>query len=105
MQLQVYIGEIKPNDKVTLSLQPAPDGTTGATKKDAIAKGTEYLDISPEHWLQGQVQSVTNFGLFVRPADHDLVGTSFALWTLANVYLLIGVHFGQYQRWVLSHSL
>lgn len=77
MQLQVYIGEIKPGDKMTLSLTPAPDATAAGAGAGAAAdakSGKDYANVSPEQWLQGQVQSVTNFGLFVRPADHDLVG-------------------------------
>ena len=34
----------------------------------------ENLKIDKEKWVQGVVQSATNFGLFVRPAGSETVG-------------------------------
>lgn len=43
-------------------------GTTGR------ADVSGFVETSPNKWFQGVVQSVTNFGLFVRPAGNDAVG-------------------------------
>ena len=63
MELDVKIDTIdKEKNKLVLAL--AKDPVTAAP-----IEGT-----SPEKWLQGIVNSVTNFGLFVRPAGLDMVG-------------------------------
>jgi len=35
---------------------------------------SQFSDISQEKWLQGVIQSVSSFGIFVRPAGYDAVG-------------------------------
>lgn len=41
--------------------------------KDAVEE-SEIDEFSKEKWIQGVVQTVTNFGLFVRPAGSDASG-------------------------------
>lgn len=47
------------------------------------------IQVPREKWLQGVVQSVTNFGLFVRPAGFEVVGTSFPSFSSANLVCLL----------------
>jgi len=45
-------------------------------KKKLVVRpsSTPVAGVSPERWMQGIVSSVTNFGLFVRPAGMDMTG-------------------------------
>ncbi len=54
--------------KMTLSLV---GGSAGGSSEGGSLDGTGF---SKDQWIQGVVTSVSNFGLFVRPAGFDLVG-------------------------------
>jgi len=61
--VQVQIEEVNiPDKKLTLSM------------KSARADVSAFSDIEPTRWMQGTVQSVSNFGMFVRPAGYDASG-------------------------------
>jgi len=64
--VQVQIEEVNiPDKKLTLSM------------KSARADVSAFSDIEPTRWMQGTVQSVSNFGMFVRPAGYDASGKCF----------------------------
>lgn len=44
--------------------------------KNARADVNAFTGVSAEKWIQGLVQSVADFGLFVRPAGFDTSGDS-----------------------------
>jgi len=61
--VQVQIEEVNiPDKKLTLSM------------KSVRADVSAFIDLEPTSWMQGTVQSVSNFGMFVRPAGFDASG-------------------------------
>jgi len=42
--------------------------------KSVRADVSAFIDLEPTSWMQGTVQSVSNFGMFVRPAGFDASG-------------------------------
>ena len=61
--VQVQIEEVNiPDKKLTLSM------------KSVRADVSAFSGLEPTNWIQGTVMSVSNFGLFVRPAGFDASG-------------------------------
>ena len=54
-----------------------PDKKLTLSMKSARADVSAFSGIEPTSWMQGTVQSVSNFGLFVRPAGFDASGKCF----------------------------
>lgn len=67
--VQVTINELADDGKkMTLMIAGAVQGGGGS------AGSLDGTDFDRNRWIQGVVQSVSNFGLFVRPAGYDMVG-------------------------------
>lgn len=69
--VQVTVNEMADDGKkMTLMVAGASMGGGGGGATGSL-EGTGF---DRNRWIQGVVQSVSNFGLFVRPAGHDMVG-------------------------------
>lgn len=69
--VSVLINEMADDGKkMTLSLVGGSAGGGGSSEGGSL-EGTGF---SKDQWMQGVVTSVSNFGLFVRPAGYDMVG-------------------------------
>ena len=70
--VQVTVNELADDGKkMTLMVAGASMGGGGGGGDLGSLEGTGF---DRNRWIQGVVQSVSNFGLFVRPAGHDMVG-------------------------------
>lgn len=58
--------------KMTLTMKSA--GTGGGAAASSGGAGDSLPGVPPNKWMQGVVTSVSNFGLFVRPAGQDVIG-------------------------------
>jgi hypothetical protein len=95
MQLEVWVDSVSPAEKkIVLSLR-SPDsaaetgdsagrggGSPSSRRADALSRAPRddvraFVHKSPERWMQALVQSVTSYGLFVRPANYDVTGELF----------------------------
>lgn len=62
--LQVTVEDLSiENKKMVLSAVPRPDVRA-------------FVNFPEEKWIQSVIQSVSSFGLFVRPAGYDVTGKS-----------------------------
>lgn len=52
---------------------------SGSSGSDNRASVENFVTVPHDRWLQGSIQSVSNFGIFVRPAGSDAVGMSLYL--------------------------
>ena len=69
--VQVTVNELAENGK-KMTLMVAGASMGGSDK--AAAGSLDGTGFDRNRWVHGVVQSVSNFGLFVRPAGHDMVG-------------------------------
>ena len=72
--VEVTINEMSEDGKkMTLALDGAAAGT-GPAGGDSGSGSLEGSGFTAGKWLQGEVQSVSSFGLFVRPAGTEVTG-------------------------------
>ncbi len=100
-QLEVYIDSYGASTKKLVLSMQSPTSSSSSSSTSAAAAGAAQLsdkksassnDVnafvhkSPERWIQAVVQSVTAFGLFVRPASYDVTGKGVAV----GVFVFMG---------------